>query len=235
MTGFLLAAAACGHFVSCHFVIGDLPLEGQPASDSGTPDRAPADAKGEEPIRDVLTETERDSTDAPVDRGNDVFDGSADVTDGDAEPCTTPVTWYADADNDGYGRLETATMVCPKPAGSWTRTAGDCYDQDERVHPGQAAYFGTPYSPGAGIVSFDFDCSGIEEPNPAQARFAGCGLLDLTACNVTKGYASGPRVGPGIDPYCGSTTLIECRAVLLEILVCSFHANTVADEPYRCR
>jgi hypothetical protein len=230
--------------VSCQLVIGELPPDVPPEpteKDSGTPDRAPTDAKVERPIRDVVTEADRDSADATADTrndadtGNDGFDGSADVTDGYTEPCTTAVPWYEDADNDGYGRSETEVVACPKPeGGAWVRTPGDCYDGDARVHPGQSTYFGTPYSPGSGIVSFDYDCSGTEDPNPAHARFAGCGALSLALCEATKGYASGPRAGSGIDPYCGSTTVVECRAVVL-ILLCEFYASAIADEPYRCR
>jgi hypothetical protein len=243
VTGFLLAAAVCWHFVSCHVVIGDLPLAGPAGGtaggDSGTPDHAPADARADHPIRDVVTEADRDSADATADTGNDgfdAFDGSADVTDGYTEPCTTPVPWYEDADGDGYGRTDTEVVACPKPeGGAWARAPGDCYDGDARVHPGQSAYFGTPFSAGSGIVSFDYDCSGFEEPNPAHARFTGCGALSLALCEATKGYASGPRIGPGLDPYCGSTTVVECRSVLLQILVCEFYASAIADEPYRCR
>jgi hypothetical protein len=243
VTGFLLAAAACCHFVSCHLVIGDLPLDQLPPEptekDSGTPDREPTDAKVEQPVRDVVTETHRDSADATADSGfdgSDGFDDSADGTDGYTEPCTTPVPWYEDADGDGYGRTDTEVVACPKPeGGAWARASGDCYDGDARVHPKQSAYFGTPFSAGSGIVSFDYDCSGFEDPNPAHARFTGCGALSLALCEATKGYATGPRVGPGIDPYCGSTTVVECRSVLLQILVCEFYASAIADEPYRCR
>ncbi len=208
-------------------MIGDLPAEATVAPDSGSPDHSHFDAAPDERT-DVITPNE--AVDAVADAAIDVpMDADADV-----EPCDGPIFWHPDVDRDGYGRSDTAVAACPKPAGDWSRMAGDCFDGDARVHPGQTAYFGTPYFTDDGVESFDFNCSGVEEPFQGQARVESCGVLELTACDLTKGYAKRARSGSGVDPFCGSTTLVECKA-LIGVLVCQMFAQTVADEPYRCR
>jgi len=209
-------------------VIGDLPPEVTVAPDGGSSDHALFDAAPDEHT-DVVTPN--DAVDAVTDAATDV---PMDAADTDVAPCTTPVFWHPDADRDGHGRSDTAVAACHKPDGDWSLVADDCYDGDARVHLGQTAYFGTPYVNDKGVESFDFDCSGVEEPFQGQARVESCGVLDLTACDLTKGYAKRSRSGSGIDPFCGSTTLVECKA-LLGVLVCQMFAETVADEPYRCR
>jgi hypothetical protein len=221
---------------SCQLVIGDLPPElSFSAKDGSTPDHAPLPDAPAEATRDVVTE--RDTLDAPAESGDAGVDAPTDPPDADPDPCTTLVPWYNDMDGDGIGRYETEVVACPRPEGGpWVRKYGDCNDGDANVHPGQTAYFGKPFTLASGAESFDYDCSGAEEPNPGQARIEACGpLANLGLCDKVTGYASGSRFGPGIDKFCGSTTLILCDAILLDVLVCTFIANDVTDEPFRCR
>ncbi len=53
-----------------------------------------------------------------------------DFPDGDCEE----TVWYADADADGYGDVESHVTSCEAPAG-WIEDAGDCDDADDAVHP----------------------------------------------------------------------------------------------------
>lgn len=72
------------------------------------------------------------------------------VADNDA---IDPLTWYADADGDGYGDPATATEACEAPATTWTNRADDCDDGDATASPGgtEVAYDGV-----------DQDCSGAD-------------------------------------------------------------------------
>ncbi len=46
-----------------------------------------------------------------------------------------PPTWYADADNDGYGNAAVSQQVCSQPAG-YLSNDDDCNDTKNAVHPG---------------------------------------------------------------------------------------------------
>lgn len=219
--------------MTCQLVIGDLPLQGELA-DSGPPDEPDrADAIAETGSSDVAPESEGDSADAGAE---DADSGDADIPDReevDAEPCTGDVTWYADADGDGYGRTDEVRVICPKPPGRWARNSGDCNDGNAFVYPGQTRYFGTPFAVPGGGVSFDYNCANGEEGDPLQQKAPpNCGLLSLALCDAV-GYAITPRTGLGLNPYCGSTVSTTCRAALA-ILICEGVSEEV-EAPYRCR
>lgn len=48
------------------------------------------------------------------------------------------LTWYADADLDGYGNPEVSLQGCDQPEG-YVDNDGDCEDEDDRTFPGAAA------------------------------------------------------------------------------------------------
>jgi len=60
-----------------------------------------------------------------------------------------PLTFYADADGDGYGDAATSVVACEAPAG-FVEDGTDCDDTDAAVHPGAEEV------PGDGI---DNDCN----------------------------------------------------------------------------
>jgi hypothetical protein len=130
-------------------------------------------------------------------------------------PCTSPVLWYQDNDGDGYGVDDITMFTCPKPAtGKWSRVGGDCNDAGaaaSSVHPGQQKYSGTPYQRADNTDSYDYDCSGMEDANPQlQPAPQSCGALQLLLCGNASGYEPTTRAGPGINPYCGSQTVLVC-------------------------
>ncbi len=49
------------------------------------------------------------------------------------EPCELQ-TWYADADEDGFGDVDASTEACEAPAGT-VADAGDCDDSDDQTYP----------------------------------------------------------------------------------------------------
>jgi hypothetical protein len=63
-------------------------------------------------------------------------DGVDDDCDGNVdEDAIDPLTWYTDADDDGFGDPATAVDACDPPAGT-VDDATDCDDTDGNVHPG---------------------------------------------------------------------------------------------------
>lgn len=159
--------------------------------------------------------------------------GAATVPDATA-PCATKKTFFGDADGDGFGDESVAFVGCEKPAtGKWTEVGGDCNDDIADAHPGQTAFFGVPHQRPGGEPSFDYDCSGQEDPDPSQPLApTSCGLLALALCGG-EGYVSTPRTGAGTNAYCGSQMKTTCHAALA-ILVCE--AVTARTEvPFPCR
>jgi hypothetical protein len=219
-------------------VLGDLPEERNtavPNASGGTyagTDSGPSDATPEDSACNACGDDARDDARDDAESGTSDAEGATDAT----VPCTPDTLWFADRDGDGYGRSDDVVIGCPRPP-SRVLIDGDCNDNNALVHPQQAQnpeYFPVLYRKPDGTYSFDYDCSGAEDGNPSQARLEACGLLSLALC-VGSGYAQGPRSGFGIDPVCSSTTLITCEAVLANILVCGQVAQTVVEEPYRCR
>ena len=74
-----------------------------------------------------------DASEICDDTDNDC-DGLVDDEDDSLDPDTT-VTWYPDADADGYGDPEGATEACSQPSGT-IADGTDCDDTDPNIHPG---------------------------------------------------------------------------------------------------
>lgn len=165
--------------------------------------------------------------------GRDIADAGSDAaSDAGAPPCTSSVLWYQDADGDGYGNSDSTMFTCPAPPGAWVLVGGDCDDAYATVHPGQNKYFGAPYQRADNTDSFDYDCSGTEEPNPDLVPDPqNCGLLSLLLCNGASGYETNNRAGPGINPWCGSTIV---RACVPSAAVCMSVERT-GQPPFSCR
>ncbi len=174
----------------------------------------------------------------PADAGSDEDAGTSTANDAGAEPpCTSPMPWYPDQDEDGYGRQATPTLSCSKPGAKWAGQPGDCNDGNAAVHPGQTAYFGMSYHTSDGADSYDYDCSGKEEGSDGQkavAQDACAMLLNLAGCADGSGYLPTTRSGADVNAWCGSTTEQDCTAGLLGALVCVADPKTVSD-PYGCR
>lgn len=166
-------------------------------------------------------------------------------SDAAAEACTTPTTFYRDRDGDGYGSTDDHISACVAPAagdaGAWVVDPGDCRDdlpdvrpdpQDPAVRDGHYSSQGysDPTKPGG--VSFDYNCNGIEEPDPTNlyGTEPSCPVL-IPGCSG-KGYvAVAPeRSGPNINSYCGSTTIKSC---VIDFLGCKAEFTTVT-QPFRC-
>jgi hypothetical protein len=123
--------------------------------------------------------------------------GFADCDANLANGCEPKTAYYADVDHDGHGATGAVKVgdACVVPAG-FTALADDCNDQNPSVFPGQISYFDNPYTVGA-VQSFDYDCNGKEDLNPAQ-QVGGC-------APCVFGF-----VPPaGTTSYCGSNVRVK--------------------------
>ena len=146
---------------------------------------------------------------------------------GDAGACTAS-QWFADADGDDYGRTTAQVEACAAPAvGKWVLLGGDCNDDDALVSPKQTDFKSVGYAVTAG-VSFDYDCSGQEQADPTALGAAP--VCNLLACSGS-GFAGTGRTGVGVNPLCGSKTLVTC---VQDGLTCKALKSQVS-EGVRCR
>jgi len=82
--------------------------------------------------------------------------GLDDDCDGLIDEDGTPLTWYADADGDGYGDLNNSQTSCQKPAG-YVRNSLDCNDADATLNSGSPEI----------CNGIDDDCDGlIDDADP---------------------------------------------------------------------
>ncbi len=117
-----------------------------------------------------------DDTAEPVE-GVEVCNGEDDDGDGVVDEHLL-LTWYVDADGDGFGTDATAAQACALPAGG-SVVGGDCDDADLAVHPDAVEACDTP---------IDDDCDGAVNPDGA----AGC--VDTYADADGDGLGDGPAV-----------------------------------------
>ena len=90
----------------------------------------------------------------PVDEDCDNLIDDAD----DSLDLSTASTWYADADGDGYGDPDSATLACAASPGQ-VAEGTDCDDGDPAIHPGAEEV----------ANGVDDDCDGMVDPGLALA------------------------------------------------------------------
>lgn len=124
------------------------------------------------------------------------------------------MTWYEDADNDGFGNPAKPQLGCSNtgPAGDWVKNNTDCYDANANAKPGQTAFFPTHRGDG----SYDYDCNGSASPSVPNIGSQVCGICIAQlggncstikscgfGCNNTCG-STGPAEGFTTNVACGS-------------------------------
>lgn len=132
-------------------------------------------------------------------------DGVDNDCDGTVENATTGLlTWYPDADSDGYGNTSAPLLACAAPIG-YIPTDGDCDDGDATIHPGVLELCdgkdndcnGTvddgPYAPGSATYWVpDIDGDGYGGFSTAEAN----GVVQ--ACTQPVGYV---LITSDCDPF----------------------------------
>ena len=135
---------------------------------------------------EVLDCDDNDATVRPG--GSELCDGLDNDCDGDIDEGLS-LTYYLDADGDGYG--DAATEACEAPSGH-VRVGGDCDDSDPTLSPGAEEV----------CDGYDNDCDGgIDDGAGAQEWYADNdndgypGTEDVvTACDPPSGYYAAPDV-----------------------------------------
>lgn len=116
-----------------------------------------------------------------------------------------PVTYYRDADGDGFGSSATATVCSGTKPSGYSDQTGDCCDDGgdvalaAKIHPGQAEFFETPAN--LCNVTWNYDCSSAVETDPPSH---GTGCLDNTSAPACV-----KEVTPFNESSCGQTA-VEC-------------------------
>ncbi len=131
----------------------------------------------------------------------DCDDGNPDAHPGASETCNgvdddcdgtvdegLRITYYLDADSDGYGTSASTTQACDLPSG-YASVAGDCDDGDAAVNPGAAEQ----------CDSIDNDCDGAVDEGVANSYYLdqdgdGFGVTNQAtqACTRPAGHSETP-------------------------------------------
>ena len=146
----------------------------------------------EQPEAFVLAAGDCDDTDPAIHPGVDeVCDGQDNDCDGqvDEAGALDEVSWYLDADSDGYGDSNTTVSACSLPEG-YADNAADCDDTNPAVHPGAEEV----------CDGVDNDCDGNADSGTAGAA-ALCAAEDCSA--ILQERPDAPDGVYWIDP--GST------------------------------
>ena len=150
-------------------------------------------------------------------------------TEGDDSACTAPLTWYADADGDGYGASDAPTEACEAPANT-VADATDCDDADSAVHPGADELCGGADENCDGLLDdgavdaetwyVDRDEDGFGDP---EEPLVSC---DQLATHVANGddcddanamvYPGSAELCDGVDNDCDPTTLEAGLATFID-------------------
>ena len=130
---------------------------------------------------------------------DELCNGLDDDCDGDVDEddAIDPLTWYLDADGDGYGELSVVEEACDPPV-DHVDNGDDCDDGDAAVHPGAAEV----------CDGLDDDCDGeVDEGFDLDGD-------GFTSCDGDCDDDD-PGVHPGSDEYCNGID-DDCDGVIDE-------------------
>ncbi len=160
----------------------------------GDPDAATEEACSE-PAGYAASADDCDDADPAVNPdATEVCNGVDDDCDGtvDEDDAADATTWYADADGDGYGDPDSATLACDAPSGM-VDNADDCDDADASLNPDTTWYI--DYD-GDGWGSDRYTLEQCEQPSGYVANTDDC---DDTEAEVNP---DATEVCNGVDDDC---------------------------------
>jgi hypothetical protein len=226
---------------------GGTSADAAPASDVRTDaDAGRAGDVLDAQVVDVPTGSDGTATqDAPGDSAGRDSSVLPDAAGGDVV-CSEPITYYKDADGDGFGVSTETTITCTPPGIHWSVLTGDCRDDLPNVKPYSVNSPDPPLYSSVGYadmgkpqgVSFDYDCTGTEDadPNNAYANIPEPDCAGLLNCTGAGYMAVNPaRTGNGINPQCGSTTVKRCTLLLANGAPALCSSTLEVAAPYNCR
>ncbi len=158
-------------------------------------------------------ERDCDDSDAAVKPGaSEVCDGADNDCDGltdDADPSVGgEPTWYADADNDGFGDSTTPMTQCAQPSG-FVSDNTDCVDNNPAVNPGETeACNGVDDDCANGVddgivyVDWYLDTDGDGYGDPGSTPVNDCATQSGRASNDTDCDDSDQDINPGETEVC---------------------------------
>jgi hypothetical protein len=142
-------------------------------------------------------------------------------------------TFYADADNDGYGDLLSTTLACTAPEG-YVANSTDCNDANAAVNPGATEICNT----------LDDDCDNLVDEEGLNTYYAdadGDGYGDATntttGCTAPSGYVTdntdcndaNAAINPGATETCNETD-DDCDMQIDEgVAITTYYADADGD------
>jgi hypothetical protein len=149
---------------------------------------------------------------------SDIHPGADEYCDGVDTDCSGTVdddyaldtlTWYADADNDGYGNPDESWNTCDAPAG-WVADNADCNDASNNSYPGATEF----------CDEEDNNCDGSTDEGVQTTYYIdedsdGYGNSDETtlACSTPTGYASISDDCDDTDAYTHPSAFEYCNGI----------------------
>ncbi|MBM4365434.1 MAG: hypothetical protein FJ102_04415 [Deltaproteobacteria bacterium] len=144
------------------------------------------------PLNYVSDSTDCDDTDVETYPGAPEYcDGEDDNCDGtsDEDSALDAATWYADADNDGFGDAASTDVACDKPEG-FVADSTDCDDSTDQVSPAATEYCNGTDDNCDGSTDEDSAADAITWYADADSDGYGDAGNTYAACELPSGYTA---------------------------------------------
>lgn len=128
-------------------------------------------------------------------------DGVDNDCDGSVDDGVTDVTWYADADGDGYGVDSDTLEDCAQPDG-YAAAGGDCDDSDEDVSPGEVEVAGNDVDEDCDGTAQQEDDTDPPDTDPPDTDLPDTGLPETSDRLYPDDLDTG-SLGPAAEAGCG--------------------------------
>lgn len=144
-----------------------------------------------------------------------------------------PVTYYIDADGDGYGSTSSTKVSCVGAPSGYTANSTDCCDADRNSYPGAAGW----HTAANGCGKWDWDC---DNTVVHQYPVIGCYPDGYGDCTCTSSepappfYDGDPGCGNGGVLYAGFANVIQGQDPRTQTLYCE-GTDSTGSEPQGCR